>query len=123
MKVISWNLNGLLSSVRHGAMIPLEALAPDVVCFQEIRTKQTTEVLPGYHHFWNPSQREGYSGTLTISKEKPLQVIWGLGNERLDQSTAMRPIRNPTWSGTNSAWIGMRLCAASSANSQRKNRS
>ena len=95
MKVISWNLNGLLSSVRNGAMIPLEALAPDVVCFQEIRTKQTTEVLPGYHHFWNPSQREGYSGTLSISKEKPLQVIWGLGNERLDQEGRVLTLEFP----------------------------
>lgn len=80
MRIISWNLNGLLSSVKNNSFEPIKKLSPDVVCLQEIRTKQEPEIIPGYTHFWNHSQRDGYSGTAVLSRKKPLRVIPGFGS-------------------------------------------
>lgn len=84
MKLLTWNLNGLLSCVEHGSFDAIQSLDADVVCCQEIRTMQQSTVLPSYCHFWNASKRDGYSGTLTMSKQKPLSVSYGLGDEHLD---------------------------------------
>jgi exodeoxyribonuclease-3 len=45
-----------------------------------IRLKNT----PGYHTFWNPAERKGYSGVVTYTKEKPLQIKTGFGIKRFD---------------------------------------
>ena len=71
MKIISWNLNGLLSCVKHQSFLPIKQEEPFAVCCQEIRTKQRPVVMEGYLHFWNPSKRDGYSGTLTMTREDP----------------------------------------------------
>ena len=84
MRIVSWNLNGLISCKQHNSFAAVQLLNPDILCCQEIRTKQQMEVLAGYHHFWNASQRDGYSGTLLLSREAPENVIYGLGDEELD---------------------------------------
>lgn len=43
MKIISWNLNGLMSCIKNGAFKPITHLAPDVICLQEIRTRQESD--------------------------------------------------------------------------------
>lgn len=95
MRIISWNLNGLLSCVDHGSFQPILKLAPSIVCCQEIRTKQQMEVLPRYQHFWNPSERDGYSGTLAMTHEPPIQVINGLGTSDLDVEGRVQIIEYP----------------------------
>ena len=95
MRIISWNLNGLLSCVEHGSFRPISELAPDVMCCQEIRTKQQAEVLPGYQHFWNPSERDGYSGTLTMTRRSPLKVTAGLCVPELDAEGRVQIIEYP----------------------------
>ena len=84
MRIISWNLNGLLSVVTHDAFSPIRDLEPDVLCLQEIRTTQEPNILPNYHHFWNHSQRDGYSGTAILTRQKPLQVISGFDGDDED---------------------------------------
>jgi len=81
MKIITWNLNGLLSSVQNDVFADIAALEPDILCLQEIRTQQEPVILPGYHHYWNHGERDGYSGTAVLSKKKPLEVICGAGTE------------------------------------------
>jgi exodeoxyribonuclease-3 len=39
---------------------------------------------PGYHIFWNPAEKKGYSGVVTYTKEKPLQIKTGFGIKRFD---------------------------------------
>lgn len=61
----------------------------DIVCFQEIKARpdQLTEEqqnFPGYAVAWNPAERPGYSGVATLSKNQPLQVKLGLGEQRFD---------------------------------------
>lgn len=77
MKIISWNLNGLLSCVKHRSFAPIEQILPDYICLQEIRTQQEPEIIPGYIHHWNHSQRDGYSGTATLSINPPRNVKCG----------------------------------------------
>lgn len=84
MEIISWNLNGLISCVKNGSFRAITELRADVVCCQEIRTKQQMMVLEGYRHIWHPSERDGYSGTLTMTRRSPENVIYGLGVEELD---------------------------------------
>ena len=84
MKIISWNVNGILSKVKKGEFAPIEARDPDVVCIQEVRTKAEPEVLAGYHHIWNHAKRDGFWGTLTLAKEEPTQTILGVDAGELD---------------------------------------
>ena len=67
MKIISWNLNGLLATMKAGSLQQLNELQPDIICFQEIRTKKEPVILDSYTHFWNHGEREGYSGTAILS--------------------------------------------------------
>lgn len=85
MKIISWNVNGLMPCLVNGSLGPLNGLAPDLVCFQETRTNERPEIMTGYHHFWNSSERSGYAGVLTVSRHEPLSVRFGLGDTGLDR--------------------------------------
>lgn len=84
MKIISWNLNGLMSCIKNVAFEPISHLAPDVICLQEIRTRQEPEIMSGYRHFWHHSQRDGYSGTATMIREMPIKVIYGFNEKYPD---------------------------------------
>jgi exodeoxyribonuclease-3 len=88
MKLISWNINGIRSAVRHGFMDWLKKESPDVLCLQE--TKAAPADLPdsilkpeGYFTFWN-IQRRGYAGVATFTKKKPLRVLTGFGVPEFD---------------------------------------
>lgn len=84
MRIISWNLNGLLSVINQDAFSLIRELKPDILCLQEIRTMQEPVILPDYHHFWNHSQRDGYSGTSVLTRQKPLRVIPGFDGDGED---------------------------------------
>ena len=34
MKIVSWNLNGLIASMKNDAIEPLRDRKPDIICFQ-----------------------------------------------------------------------------------------
>lgn len=78
MKIISWNLNGLNSCMSHGSFSAIAERKPDVVCLQEIRTKQEPEILHGYCHYWNHGERDGYSGTAILTMQSPISIRNGL---------------------------------------------
>lgn len=85
MRIISWNVNGLMACIGKGGMESISALAPDIVCLQEVKTQRRPKVLSGYYHYWETGGREGYAGVLTMTKHEPLSVNMGLGNESLDR--------------------------------------
>ncbi len=85
MKIISWNVNGLMACMEKDGFTPITALKPDVVCLQEVKTQRRPKVLPGYHHYWETGKREGYAGVLTMARKEPLDVRMGLGKESLDR--------------------------------------
>lgn len=98
MKLVSWNVNGLRALFKQGYWQWFEDEQPDVFCLQEIKAEELQ--LPpevanpsGYFASFNSSdERKGYSGVATYSKEKPIEVLYdilpeGLNNEgRLIQS-------------------------------------
>jgi len=51
MKIISWNINGLISWIESQSYRAIEDLEPDVVCFQETRTKRRLTALSNYCHY------------------------------------------------------------------------
>lgn len=87
MKLISWNVNGIRSVIKKGFLEFVKKYSPDVLCLQE--TKASAEVaktffLNGYELFWNHATRPGYSGTVIFTREKPLNVVYGMGDHKHD---------------------------------------
>lgn len=87
MKLVSWNVNGIRSVHRKGALVPfLDKVKPDIVCFQETKAEehQSELDLPEYEEYWNSSKgRKGYAGTAIFSKTKPLSLIFGFPEDIL----------------------------------------
>ena len=90
MRIISYNINGIRAAIRKGLVSWLENESPDILCLQEIKANPTQfdvsvfEKL-GYHCFWNPAEKKGYSGVAILSKIKPNKVIVGCGDSRIDE--------------------------------------
>lgn len=92
MKLVSWNVNGLRSTVKSGAWQEfLREVKPDIFGLQEVKAEpdQLPEEalhVPGYSAFFSPCRiKKGYSGVALYSKIEPLSVIYGMGIEEFDQ--------------------------------------
>lgn len=87
MKLFSWNVNGLRACMNKGFEDFLKETEADVICLQEtkMQREQADFVFPGYEEYWNSAERKGYSGTAIFTKEKPVQVTYGLGLEEHDK--------------------------------------
>ncbi len=89
MKIISYNVNGIRAAINKGLLTWLKTSNPDYLCLQEIKLHETSLVAPyfedlGYHCYWYPAQKKGYSGVAILSKEKPQYVEYGIGHELFD---------------------------------------
>ncbi|MBJ05137.1 MAG: exodeoxyribonuclease III [Flavobacteriales bacterium] len=89
MKIISYNINGIRSGIRKGLVNWISEENPDVICLQEIKanTDQFDVTLfehLGYHCYWLPAQKKGYSGVAILSKKIPHSVSFGCGDEAID---------------------------------------
>ncbi len=88
-KIITYNVNGIRSALSKGWIDWLKATDPDVVCLQEIKaTPDQIDSAPiqdlGYHLYWYPAQKKGYSGVAIFSKIKPDHVEYGCGIKKYD---------------------------------------
>jgi len=86
MKLVSWNVNGLRSCLTKGFLEYVKNEDPDVICLfcvQETKMQQGQAELelPGYRQYWNSAERKGYSGTAVLTKEEPLSVVFGFGDD------------------------------------------
>ena len=82
MKIVSWNVNGLVSR-RRDLIKFLNSEQPDIFCAQEIKS-QCLISTPKYEQIWFTGERKGYAGTLILTKRKPLAVTNGIGIEKFD---------------------------------------
>ncbi|MCB0834997.1 MAG: exodeoxyribonuclease III [Bacteroidetes bacterium] len=89
MKLISWNVNGLRAMLKKGFFEWWKSANPDILCLQEIKAQ--TDQLPenilnpeGYHAFFNPAEKKGYSGVATFSKSAPVKTTKGFGDPKFD---------------------------------------
>lgn len=89
VKIVTYNVNGIRAAVGKSLLEWLKDENPDIVCFQEIKADMSKipaalfEEL-GYHHYWYPAERKGYSGVAILSKLKAHNVVYGCGNEAYD---------------------------------------
>lgn len=88
---VTWNVAGMRSTAKDPLFSGfLSKLEPDVVCFQETKlsdNSQVSQVTPflseQYQNIWNHcTARKGYSGTAILTREKPLSVSYGLQDEK-----------------------------------------
>ncbi len=87
MKILSWNVNGLRASWNHGLSALLQNTIADIYAFQETKVSEpfTVVELEGYEAYWSYCERKkGYSGTLVLTKFKPLSVSYELINPLFD---------------------------------------
>jgi len=89
MKLYSWNINGIRAAYKKDLFDWMKQTDPDILCLQEIKATQDQIPMPlkntpGYHIYFNPAERKGYSGVATYSKMKPLSLRKGFGIERFD---------------------------------------
>ena len=86
MKLISWNVNGLRAVLKKNFYEFVNEADPDVLCIQETKMQegQAEVELPGYHKYWCSAEKKGYSGTLTLTKEEPLNVTYNMGVDKHD---------------------------------------
>ena len=86
MKIISWNVAGLRACLNKGFDHFFEQEKADIYCLQE--TKVLEEQNPfhpyGYYEYLFPAEKKGYSGTMIYTKEKPISVTYGIGEEEYD---------------------------------------
>lgn len=87
MLLLSWNVNGIRSVLKKGLLSLVESGKYDVLMFQEAKA----DILPlemhidGYSPFiFSSKTRRGYSGTITLTKETPKSVIYGIDKEKFD---------------------------------------
>lgn len=82
MRLLSWNVNGLRAVLKKGLAEFVETSEADVICLQEIKARPEQvewELPPGFSAYWNPAQKPGYSGTLTLSRLPVIDVSTGIG--------------------------------------------
>ncbi len=86
MRFISWNVNGLRACVEKGFLDFFKEADADIFCVQETKLQkgQIELDLPGYEQYWNYADKKGYSGTALFTKQKPINVTYGLGIDEHD---------------------------------------
>lgn len=91
MKLISWNVNGLRAVISKGFKDFYNNINADILCLQETKMQQEqismdiNEIFKDRYVYWNSAEKKGYSGTVVISKLKPLNVTYGIGKEEHDK--------------------------------------
>ncbi|KAI8048901.1 Endonuclease/exonuclease/phosphatase [Syncephalis plumigaleata] len=87
LKIVSWNICSLNSSIKKGMINYILAEQPDIICLQEtkLQTTPTTLAAAGlaqlsytYTYFACSTVQKGYSGTAIFSRVKPSSVAYGL---------------------------------------------
>ncbi|RDU63500.1 exodeoxyribonuclease III [Helicobacter sp. MIT 14-3879] len=80
MRLISWNVNGLRACINKGFMDFFNYVDADIFCIQEtkMQKEQASFEFNGYYNFWNSAIKKGYSGTLILSKQQPLNESYGI---------------------------------------------
>lgn len=91
MKLISWNVNGLRAVINKGFKDFYNTINGDIICLQETKMQQDqismdiNEIFKDRYVYWNSAEKKGYSGTVVISKVKPIKVTYGIGKEEHDK--------------------------------------
>ncbi len=85
---MSWNVNGLRAAIKNGIIDTIKSENPDIVLMQEVKVDklnipEETHHL-GYKVYINSADKKGYSGTMVLTTEEPLNYMEGIGNPEFD---------------------------------------
>ena len=103
MKIITYNINGIRSSLNKGLEKFIESTGADIWCFQEVRAKvEITEkllypnqltffdgesnknIFSSFYAYFNCAEKAGYAGTMILTRHKPDRVIYGFDDGEKD---------------------------------------
>lgn len=89
MKIVSWNVNGLRACAKKGFLDFLNTSGVDVLGLQEVRAfpeQLPTDVLKpdGWHAYFSPAERPGYSGVAIYSRQAADKIETSLGDAAFD---------------------------------------
>lgn len=87
MKLVSWNVNGIRAGIKKGFFSVFQEFNADIFCIQETKMQEGQVNLEkeNYNLYINSAIRKGYSGTAIWSKEKAINVFFGIGNPEHDR--------------------------------------
>ncbi len=97
---ISWNVNGIRAIEKKGFIDILKELNADIFTVQETKAhpdqlSDKLKNIEGYYSYWASAEKKGYSGLTTYTKEKPLNVIYGIGVEEFDKEGRVLTLEFP----------------------------
>ncbi len=77
LRFISWNLNGLNAALDHGLLDFIQHTEADIYAFQETKVADPEIPITGYYSYASSCKtRSGYSGTMCLTRYKPLAVSY-----------------------------------------------
>jgi len=90
MQIITLNVNGVRAAARKGFFQWLPMQGADIVCIQELKAQrsdleQEMSAPAGYHGYFHFAQKKGYSGVGIYCRDKPDNVVEGIGIEAIDE--------------------------------------
>ena len=82
MQMISWNVNGIRACIQKGFEEYFNNIDADIFSIQETKLQEgQIDFSPnGYYCYWNYADKKGYSGVAVFTKQKPLNVFYGMGD-------------------------------------------
>lgn len=81
IKICNWNVNGLRAILSKGNLIEfLNLEKPDIMAFEETKMQEDQLELnfDGYYRYMNSAEKKGYSGTMVLTKVKPISVTYDI---------------------------------------------
>ena len=89
INIISWNVNGIRAISKKGFDKFVLEYNPNVLCIQETKAQldqlgEEITQIGNYHSYFFSAQKKGYSSVAIYSKEKPIQIIEGIGVQEFD---------------------------------------
>jgi len=103
MKIVSYNVNGIRAAMKKGFIDWLNVADPDILGLQEIKSLENQIDISvfedlGYHVYWYPAVKKGYSGVAILTKPKPVKVTYGMGLADYDDEGRMIRAEYPDFS-------------------------
>lgn len=86
MRLVSWNVNGLRACLGKGFQDVFDTVNADMFCLQETKMQpgQAHVACEGYDEYWYSAEKKGYSGTALFTRQKPIEVVCGMGLDTHD---------------------------------------
>src|SRR5579859_1765004 len=90
LRIVSYNVNGIRAAMNKGLVDWLKTDVADVFCVQETKAHRDNVAHAlftdlGFHDYWFPAQKKGYSGVAVFTKVKPDNVVYGTGHAVSDE--------------------------------------